>query len=1423
MDEDESNLQETIENDLKNRNQGPIERKIRKEAKKKAKEAARKAKRKMRNTLFKKAGWSSLIGVFPIFIILFMIIGIISFITTMPGLVQEQILKKILDTSSSLNFALKGSDYYLTELVKDSDHKAQKKILLYLDDMGIDPVGFGFAPFYNRSNEDRNPDEEWKNVSYEPTVGIDDVREVGGFFDSVKYNNEMAKKAMQEDLILKYVIASERTYLVHDLDKIANWSSIAESFRELMGSDFDLSGMIITQIDGLDDSTISVDRENKQMVIESMNLKWDWLDTAIYIQTAKYNLETWTGRYGMPLEFLLALHIGTMTSDLTNEMITNPNLHTEVNVETIKDNYDVEYKVTYDGEELPFRAKSGGTNDDLAELRDHFKINDNNDVYIDLTDEELQAYKDDVSINSLTGLLDSMFDSAWNFNIDYSARTLVMEDTKNAFLGADEYRVRYEIMANSEEEGIAVWKMSSFFGNVLELNDGQIEKGFAYNPSLSYDPGEGLWSEVRSYPDDSYESDGYWIRKFRYNASSPNADAINDEYTGNVYINLMGPEPINLRDKVGLTDEWQSTDTSGYQAYTTAVLHGIDYYINGHEDEVINNEYIQLGITCILSQFDSFMYAQDLESFSGDIHFRYVQPDRQGDYFAVKVYSEDGNDYFEYEIPYGIDVYNPSGENVNWLLTAHWLQYLNDNKGNYTAAGMQQELEYLRDNLNVYYELIDNKAAHIQDALDRFLFVLYGIQLDVNDIYDIYDALCNNNEDFEFCIPRIEYVIKHWYKDVIFEGFGVNVYRETNEPIELPLTLDAETDKPLEITAILSGGRNFVQEQEPYVVKGDIVTVDGEIVDSDLPDQYVDGYRLGDGYRTSKKLFTQGQYYVFDGSTETAKSIWYAKQLENLGTKGNYAKVYTSRGRIYLSWVFEDDADAMAEFGISDGSNPWGGLSQEIDDDRRNDEIVKDFASTGGVKTADDGSYTIFLKRAIISPTNDLPLECFYIKANDNMEYVSAAEDVDESKKSVERINAMLEAMGVVTIRKPVSFDNTTVTGDVTTLTAFGLLENMHTESAEYIYRDLKEFLIELGYYTKAEFELIETNVLKWFIPDYLPATNDKRVSWNQAKEEDILKYGAMLYPTEIDADGRQVNDGFEADMNVIAPGNCKVIELSSSSITIEFDGISQPEIGALDKYSMIINGIETTGDAVKVLTPDGDFASMTLSEIKGTEYVIVAEEVIGKTGTTPIQVILKNRLGGYVNDIEDYMAPEVNAKGTLRSQEYQFTEDEIILLAYIINHECAPEGIAQYMHPENSSVYDTAEEMADAYAKAEGYVLINRALSNYGGWGEKIEEQSIAPNQWDGSFTISNAVAHKDEISAGSLEAAKFCAQYACSAIVNPRGVEMTEDVVGASAWTSGNRIFWWLDVTRDGIQNSYEGITNPTPPYDNYLTYSN
>jgi len=73
-------------------------------------------------------------------------------------------------------------------------------------------------------------------------------------------------------------------------------------------------------------------------------------------------------------------------------------------------------------------------------------------------------------------------------------------------------------------------------------------------------------------------------------------------------------------------------------------------------------------------------------------------------------------------------------------------------------------------------------------------------------------------------------------------------------------------------------------------------------------------------------------------------------------------------------------------------------------------------------------------------------------------------------------------------------------------LRAFTILEGSETLDAQFIYRDLKELVIEIGYFEREDFYEIEKQVLEWPIPEYIPA------DWpNKEIEKQILEYGSII------------------------------------------------------------------------------------------------------------------------------------------------------------------------------------------------------------------------------------------------------------------------------------------------------------------------
>lgn len=110
---------------------------------------------------------------------------------------------------------------------------------------------------------------------------------------------------------------------------------------------------------------------------------------------------------------------------------------------------------------------------------------------------------------------------------------------------------------------------------------------------------------------------------------------------------------------------------------------------------------------------------------------------------------------------------------------------------------------------------------------------------------------------------------------------------------------------------------------------------------------------------------------------------------------------------------------------------------------------------------------------------------------------------------------------------------------------AFGLLENMHTEAADYIYRDLKELLVSLKYYSTAEFTEDLKELLLWPIE-----TDNQNTKWEVSKDQN--KYGTTIL----------CNAGEE---NVLAPSDAIVKEINGNSIILQFTTLNKESAELLE------------------------------------------------------------------------------------------------------------------------------------------------------------------------------------------------------------------------------------------------------------------
>ena len=279
--------------------------------------------------------------------------------------------------------------------------------------------------------------------------------------------------------------------------------------------------------------------------------------------------------------------------------------------------------------------------------------------------------------------------------------------------------------------------------------------------------------------------------------------------------------------------------------------------------------------------------------------------------------------------------------------------------------------------------------------------------LDVLSFVELYNVFHDLKENIVSYDPYIKKVTKHWYKDVYFEDdSGFSVYTDVDQ--------------------------NVVQPWKEYVPEG---TAADERID-DLTNNGKFMYRLTNSSSIKKQTkqpkivkteewhymvknwINYGYYFIYDGTTETARKIERAREILD--------------GQYSVTNPLLIDIDSQSDL--------FNGIV--------NDNAIKNEAAVlnGILALHDDELNGIRLQR------------------------------IDFKKKS--------------------------------SLTAFSILEGMHTRDSEYIYRDLKEFLIELGYFTRADFEEIETDVFEWIIPKYKVYKDE----WPNPKyERNNMQYGAYV------------------------------------------------------------------------------------------------------------------------------------------------------------------------------------------------------------------------------------------------------------------------------------------------------------------------
>lgn len=248
------------------------------------------------------------------------------------------------------------------------------------------------------------------------------------------------------------------------------------------------------------------------------------------------------------------------------------------------------------------------------------------------------------------------------------------------------------------------------------------------------------------------------------------------------------------------------------------------------------------------------------------------------------------------------------------------------------------------------------------------------------------------------------------------------------------------------------------------------------------------------------------------------------------------------------------------------------------------------------------------------------------------------------------------------------------------TLSAFSILEGVHTENADWIYRRLKMLLVNLNFYSQAELSEPLKNVLVWLIksnqdlPRYQPFT-EKEIKWDVTKNMD--NFGIDINNVEGET--------------IICPGDAEVVSTSGDSITLKFKALSSNTFDFLDyEYAKRFFVIDRAVVEDYTMTISGINVSVGGGEIGRGKELGTAKEKVNVIMQRPDLSIVGEEGDAYEDNIEDYM-----------SQFYTNKHEEELIKRYedrkpIATDHGGPEGSNSGTPEENPDNEDREEENDD-------------------------------------------------------------------------------------------------------------------------------
>lgn len=320
------------------------------------------------------------------------------------------------------------------------------------------------------------------------------------------------------------------------------------------------------------------------------------------------------------------------------------------------------------------------------------------------------------------------------------------------------------------------------------------------------------------------------------------------------------------------------------------------------------------------------------------------------------------------------------------------------------------------------------------------------------------------------------------------------------KPFELMLTVHLATMSPdlakeIALNKDLDGKVNIKLRKAEFNGK---MYIDGKSIEDIKEDETYDEDTIKELEKFEKKY-----------ATEIKTSIPYISSVTNHWFRNVYFEGTSSTGANGRTQVgIDEDEDGLEDYNEPTGVKTQKTRSLTSDDDvyTFGDEMQAEIEYQGDEKPAGITGKITFKgtipngvtqnKDAVRGVTNPTTKKLFSQKYYIYDGTITTAKGIQKARRTHDD-----------SLKQPVRFTKDS-------LNAFAMLENSETLDAQFIYRDLKELVIELGYFEREDFDVIEKKILEWPIPDYIPG------EWPDRKiEKQVLEYGTLIACDETVAD----------------------------------------------------------------------------------------------------------------------------------------------------------------------------------------------------------------------------------------------------------------------------------------------------------------